>query len=650
MRREFEVRGRKGVASFQIILMISSLFAFSYLIYSAGIVSAPGDGSPKKDISKHFLSSKLKLTAGGIPDALVTGVQWAGTAYIAGQMVGSLFGMSKKNTKALSTSLAAGFGTYSLFSTLDATSTTLLANPLVGAGIGVAVFIMMYKKEEIEVVEFNCMPWQAPTGGNDCEQCNSPDLPCSEYRCKALGQNCELVNEGTDQEKCVNVNPRDVSPPVIKPNYDVLSKGYKYTNVKNSPPGPGFKIVNLNSTNGCLKAFTPLEFGIVNDEPAQCKIDSEHTKKFDEMRLFFGGDNLYSYNHTEKFSLPSSAALRNASIILENGKELTFYIRCKDKNGNENSAEYAVRFCVDPTPDRTAPEIKATSIANEGCIAEGKTNATVEFYTNEPADCRWSSQDQDYNNMPNNMNCNNALYQSNSLQLFSCSAKLTGISREGTKFYVRCKDQPGASESERNENKQSYVFSLRGSTGLKLKNLQPNGTIFGGTSPMPVELHAETLFGCDNGRATCFYATEDNDNAYIQFFDTNKEDGIHTQRLDLKAGTHKYYIKCVDDGGNVVKDSVEFKLDIDENAPVVARVYEEEGMLKIVTVRDSECSYTFNNCDFSFDEGTEMPYSNSTIHVAEWNQDKTYYIKCRDEFKNENADCSVVVQPSQNFL
>ena len=73
-------------------------------------------------------------------------------------------------------------------------------------------------------------------------------------------------------------------------------------------------------------------------------------------------------------------------------------------------------------------------------------------------------------------------------------------------------------------------------------------------------------------------------------------------------------------------------------------------MLKIITVRDSECSYSFDNCDFSFEEGVVMPYSNSTVHVAEWNRDKTYYIKCRDEFRNEEADCSIIVRPSRNFL
>ena len=91
-------------------------------------------------------------------------------------------------------------------------------------------------------------------------------------------------------------------------------------------------------------------------------------------------------------------------------------------------------------------------------------------------------------------------------------------------------------------------------------------------------------------------------------------------------------------------------MDINANAPVVARVYEESNMLKLVTVRNSQCAYSLSDCDFAFSEGTEMPYSNTTNHVAEWKQDKTYYIKCRDQFVSEPAGCSIVVQPSKNFL
>lgn len=606
--------------------------------------------------SKGMFSNALGLEAGGFFDALATGVQWAVIAYLAGQMLGPMLGMTTENTEALSTAMAAGFGTAGALGTYTFEAGGFGANYITpyagwyGFAIGVVIFLYMYKETDTEVVTFNCMPWQAPVGGDVCEECNEEDLICSEYRCKSLGQNCDIVNPGTAEEKCVNINPRDVNPPVIKPNYNILSKGHEYTNVKNSPPGPGFRIVNTEATDGCLKAFTPLEFGITADEPAQCKIDFNHTEKFDDMITFIGGNNLYSYNHTEKFSLPSIAALKNSSMVLENGKDLTFFIRCKDKNGNENGAEYAVSFCVDPSPDNTAPKVEATSVLDGGCVAENQDKAEVVFYTNEPADCRWSSQDQDYDNMQNTMSCSSELYQANAMQLFGCTAELTGIAREDTKFYVRCKDQPGADDNERNENRQSFEFSLRGSTGLKMKDLQPNGTVFGAVSPMPVELKVKTLFGCNNGQAICRYSLTGNSNDYIQFFDTNSEDGIHTQRLDLVAGAHEYFVQCIDEGGNLVENSATFTLDIDTSAPVVARIYEEDGMLKIVTVKDSECSMTFDNCDFSFDEGTVMPYANSTVHVAEWNEKKTYYIKCRDEFRNENADCSVIVRPSRNFL
>jgi hypothetical protein len=399
-----------------------------------------------------------------------------------------------------------------------------------------------------------------------------------------------------------------------------------------------------------LKAFTALEFGLLADEPAQCKIDFEHTENFDEMSVYVGGSNLYSYNHSERFALPSAEAFANSSLVLENGRDLTLFVRCRDANGNENEAEYAIDLCVDPTPDTTAPKIEATSIVNGGCVAEDVDSALVEFYTNEPADCRWSSDDQDFDNMINGMSCSGALYQANAAQLFTCIANLTGISRVESNYFVRCKDRPGDVEVDRNEMTESFEFSLIGSTALKMKNLFPNETVFGAVSPMPIELYVETLFGCNNGRAVCSYSSTGESGSFIRFFDTDSDDGVHTQKLSLTSGRQEYFVRCVDEGGNLVEDSIVFDLEIDTAAPVIARIYEEDQMLKIVTVRDSECAYSLDNCDFSFAEGTEMPYANSSVHVAEWDNQKTYYIKCRDEFRNEDADCSAVVRPTRSFL
>ncbi len=605
----------------------------------------------------------LGIGGGGAADALVSGLQWAVVAYFAAQMLGPMFGLDKKQTDALSMSLAAGALVGKGFAVLGGQGGALAGNGWItfggklssgmgatvwGIAVAAVIFIMMYKDTKTEIVTFACQPWQAPTskdGGTNCEICNDETLPCSEYRCKSLGQACELVNPGTGSEKCVYVNPKDVTPPVITPNdKDLPSSSYKYTNVKLSPPGPGFTVTNLNSTDGCIKAFTPLTFGITTDEPSQCKIDFNHTEKLTDMAYWMGGSNLYLYNHTESFSLPGPANLKKENLTMENGGKWTFFLRCRDKNGNENAADYALRFCVDPTPDTTAPVVKATSIENGACVAANSQNASVGFYLNEPSTCRWSKTDQTYDLMQSNMSCSNRLEQMNAQQLYTCNAQLDSIARDGTDYFVRCKDNAD------NKMATSYKFSLKGSNPLLIKTFKPNETVYGGVNPAPVELFVQTAFGCEDNKAICAYSTTENLGDYIVFYDTNNEDGVNTQKLFFSQGTKKVNVRCVDSGGNLANVSLNFNVEIDTVAPVIARVYEEDSLLKIVTVRDSECSFTNDDCSFLFEEGTEMPIANSTTHVTEWIKDKTYYIKCRDEFKNEEASCSAVIKPVNNFL
>ena len=46
-----------------------------------------------------------------------------------------------------------------------------------------------------------------------------------------------------------------------------------------------------------------------------------------------------------------------------------------------------------------------------------------------------------------------------------------------------------------------------------------------------------------------------------------------------------------------------------------------------------------------------MPYANSTVHIAEWNSDKTFYIKCRDEFRAARPTiCDLIARPTKEFL
>jgi len=86
---------------------------------------------------------------------------------------------------------------------------------LIGLGVASVIFILTYKKKNEEVVEFHCLPWQAPIGGDDCQLCNEFEH-CSEYMCRSLGQACEIINQGTIDQKCIYKNPNDVNSPLIK--------------------------------------------------------------------------------------------------------------------------------------------------------------------------------------------------------------------------------------------------------------------------------------------------------------------------------------------------------------------------------------------------------------------------------------------------
>src|SRR3989338_2996296 len=370
---------------------------------------------------------------------------------------------------------------------------------LLGIGIATAIFILTYKRESEEVVEFHCLPWQAPIGGEDCQLCNEFEH-CSEYMCKSLGQACEIINPGTEEQKCVWVNPQDVNSPLIK--MLEVSKGHSII-PDNSirPPATGV-IIKPNNAE-CIKAFFPLEFTFTTKdratgigEPSRCKVDYNLTKGFEEMQYFVGGDNLFKYNHTEKLSLPGPSAINAVAPELKNDGDYTLFIRCQDANGNFNQDAFSVSFCVEKGPDTTPPLIVNTNVPANNPVKFNQTSLALEVYVNEPSECKWSREDRDYKNMENSMKCSTQLWEMNNQQVYTCKTTLTGIEdRKENKCFFRCKDQQWAEEGDRNENKQSYEYTIIGTQSLNILEVKPNITIFGATEVIPVFLEIKT----DNG-------------------------------------------------------------------------------------------------------------------------------------------------------
>lgn len=594
-----------------------------------------------------------------VGNALASGVIYAAAAYAVVYIVGDFLGLDDNQKKAASAAAAAGVGIartgYLLSSEVGTTGAItgegiFYTYPIpIAIGVAVIVYIALYRKESQKVINFQCLPYEAPVGGKGCEECNGdPFRPCSEYRCRALGQACELVNVGSTDEKCVWVNPNDATSPTITPWEEPLTENHRYTNHETRPTSLGTKVVYNNNANGCLQAFTPLTFGITTNEPAQCKIDLDHQETFDSMQFFFGNTNLYLYNHTQQFSLPSPDALNaEAPELLTDGK-YDFFVRCRDKNGNENVDEYAIQLCVDPSPDTTAPVIVDTSIPSDSYVRFGAQSVPVQFYVNEPSTCKWSTQDKEYSVMENTMTCANSLTQINARELYTCATSFTGIvDRQVNNFFVRCKDQPSKPEEDRNVNVVSYKYNLRGSQPLNIIFTSPNGTVTGNTNTIPVELKVITDDGANEGLAICSFSATGLPDSYVLMFETDAIE--HTQRLDLSTGNYNYKFRCVDYGGNSVEAETGFSVVVDTFAPLVTRAYRDssEDALKIVTNEDASCVYSLNSCNFNFDEGIEMLYistSNKKSHYSEWKPNVAYYIKCRDVFDNEPGPntCSIV--------
>ena len=593
-----------------------------------------------------------------------------GAAIGAGFALRSAFPDSPLATAA-GNALSASGAAYSVGGLLGLTGGALFGASL---GVGAIVFILTYKKVEYETVFFTCQPWEAPIGGNDCELCNDGIHPCSEYRCKSLGQACELVNPGTEKELCVWQNPRDVNSPAIQPLEDALTPNFKYVPIGIRPPNWGTEIKPINSD--CIPAFTPIKFGIETDKPAQCKIDflirggggdvDTEPLGYDEMEFFFGNNNLYDYNHTQLLSLPSPNTVnRIGELNVNEGEELeirndgrySMYVRCRSANGFYNADPYAIEFCVEEGPDLTPPLIEETSIRNGEPVSYEIGKVPLSIFTNEPSNCKWSRDTPlQYQDMTNDFVCDNDLQDIRENMLYECRTELSGIKdREINQFYFRCEDQPWEEVANHNRMQEAYSFKLVGTEPLNIKEgsvLPKDGEVISGSAdPVSFQLGVETQNGYQEGASSCLYSPDNK--TYIKFFETGTH--LHRQNQELSNGQYTYYYQCIDQGGNQAQTKTTFSVFVDQQAPRIVRILKEGNALKIATDENAICRYSSDEnvrCNFEVneDEGTPFQYAssdNQREHLTDWRVDETYYIKCMDEGKKEpsNIDCSVIVQP-----
>ncbi len=574
----------------------------------------------------------------GIPPALSYGLMAAGAA--GGAMLGLAFagvGTGAGGAAGISGLLAVGI--------VPVIGWIILAVVII---IIVVLKVLGIGKTKKVTVTFQCKPWQAPLGGKNCGKCGQDGFPCGKYACESLGQTCQFINE---EEKgigeCADINPNDVTPPVITPLTNLLPQDYR---IEKFDSGISIK---SSESDGCIKeTYQPILLGISLDEPGQCRMDLNRTASFEEMEFDFGINSRFLRNHTLPLNIPSLESLGLDDFNPYAKSDYNLYVRCQDKSGNINEAEYAINFCIKQGPDTTPPIIEGREpFLEQVSFNTSFLNASV--FTNEPAECRWDLLDRDYNSMINNLTCEDDFeddFVDNVRPIlgFECKTEFP-VSKNDSLFYVRCLDQPWLPDeniSLRNANQQSYEFKIKKSSHpLKIDSINVDGKNFTfAQEPSSLYVEVRTSGGLD-GTARCYYklgnATDEFHGSYTL---------LHKYTFQtLFSGNYFLPVRCEDLIGNIAEKTAEFSIKIDNDYPKATRLYAQSGNLILVTHEPASCAFRTEGlrrddaCAFTFSNATVMS-GQEYVHSIPFDNAFPYYIKCKDAFEHVPGDCTTIVQ------
>ncbi len=607
--------------------------------FYAGVISeAIGLTAPAAGVAPATVSS--------FGSVFSTAAVGAGIGYI----VGLAFGLEGDD---LTIAVVAGavIG-YALWATVAPQILSATALPVVGWIIAIVVAVIVavlsiagVGKYRERKVEFTCLPWQPPSGGDNCSKCSELGVECTAYKCASLGKTCELINPETENEACININPNDVTAPEISFNSTSLPSGYSFVESDNGVE------IKSSASDGSIQEYTAVTFGIITNEPSQCKISPIRPENgYDDMENVYFDSSLNAYvsAHTDNRAMETLDELGASGSSADPNRRADYnlYVLCEDKSGNGNSVEYNIRFKVSPADDFTAPVITKFIPESPGVSGLISTTFNMQFYTNEPATCRFSSQDVAYEIMEGEANCNNGLTQS-TLNGWQCSATLP-VTGDNSKYYFRCADQPwlgediGQSginlEEGRNANSQSQPqngYEIRKTTTpLTISSIKPTGnTILSATEPVSVTLEIVTSGGIDNGKAFCEYSFDGVN--YVDFFTTGLSN--HKQIFNsLFSGNYDIRLNCTDRAGNPASGNSQFTIQVDNQGPTITRLYNSGNSLVVVTNEASICEYSLDSCSFEFETGTALAGA-SKVHTMPYQSGNVYKIKCKDTFGNVGA-------------
>jgi hypothetical protein len=502
--------------------------------------------------------------------------------------------------------------------------------------------------EGIMVFQFSYLskPWIAPNSG-DCSKCGLDDLPCSEYRCKAIAKNCEYKEpKGIDSGICISSS--DSNPPSITHIQNPINK---------IPP------------------YSPVLITLYTNEDSYCRFDfSSVGGQMNSMKYETSGK--FGKEHQFYLSIPGKAVneedIKEYPILTRDG-EYRLFIRCEDGVGNYNINPYIINLIVEDNPDGIPPSILQFIPQSNSFIKANTSFKEIKFKINEPAECRWSFSNQDYDSMgqmlqryestefedgeeynSNQFLCDNSPSERGTIDGYWCFGNLTNVTNtigQSTKYYIRCKDQPllEGKETEiykRNTNAQSFEYILRPSLPLEISEVYPNegDFIIGGTIGN-LTYTVKTIGGAENGKAQCSWRLNiDGNNTSWHLFTKTNSSNHETLLTTLRTEQYLITVLCEDSAGNKANKSSELNILIDNSPPIITRIYNNRGEMTLILDEPAICkSSTKGDCYTLNINGTLMNSINRrTEFTTKLVKGTRYFIRCQDDFGNSRCFDNIV--------
>jgi hypothetical protein len=156
---------------------------------------------------------------------------------------------------------------------------------------------------EVKILDYSfCSSWEPPLGGSDCLKCHEdPFIPCSEYRCKSLGQLCNYETTFDGFGNCTAINLNDDTHPTITFNPDLLNDPYQSTP---SQIVTSDKIINGVTITPRIRPYSSVRLAINTSENTRCNLNYIPNLELLFFPAFWFGESTFETSHNMSFRLP----------------------------------------------------------------------------------------------------------------------------------------------------------------------------------------------------------------------------------------------------------------------------------------------------------------------------------------------------------